>query len=1200
MSIYHSSRATTLVNWRGGSGQSVVEAGRSERPSLVWLFLILVTLAGLPPWAKAQNPAVVGQFSPLMNWPYNPTHAVLLPSGNVLWWGSFGSGNQPEIWNPATSTNAGVTSAGYDIFCGGHSVLGNGQVFVTGGDSAINTGVANASAYDPVSGTWTLLPDMNAGRWYPTNTVLPNGDVVVTSGEISPLLGVDPLPQVWQVASGTWRDLTTAQLALPLYPVIYLAPNGTLFLVGPGALSEYLNTEGTGSWTIGPTEEYGSRGYGSSAMYNNGQIMIVGGGAGPTATAEIINLNDPVPAWSYTGSMANQRRNANATLLPDGTVLVTGGTSGAVFDDYTHPVFPAELWNPATGSWSTMASLSTYRGYHSVALLLPNGTVLSGGGQCSASQGCNPNSAEIFSPPYLFAGPQPTITSAPATISGGQTFFVGTPNAANITQVSWIRLGAVTHTFNQEQRISFLGFSQATGGLNITAPPSANLAPAGFYMLFLLSNGVPSVASIIQVDNSSFAQNGPGVSVSQTSLLFGMWQVGLTAPSKAVQLTNLGNAPVTINAITTGPDYTITGNTCGSQLVPGSCTINVAFKPTTGGQLNEFLTINDSDLSSPQTVVLNGAGKALKSSASTVSFGSQPVGATSNPLPVTLINLGTAPIAITSISYSNAEFSQYLPSSTCGPSLPGLGSCQVSSVFVSTGPGTQNGTLSVFDSDPSSPTTVSLSGVGSALSFSPGSLSFGNENVLTTSKPLTATVTNPGTVGVNFSGIAVGGTDPADFSIQTNTCGTAVGAGMNCAIGVTFTPQASGARSATLRFTDDGGGSPQVVTLQGSGAMGPALSFSPGYLSFGNASIPKTSGPLTLTVTNVSSSTVNFSSIAVGGTNPGDFAIQTNTCGASLGASMGCALGVAFTPQAAGARLATLSFTDGSGSPQAVALGGHGVAVLSSIAVTPANSSIAIGGMQQFTATGTYTDGSTNNVTASASWSSSKTGFATISNTSGSQGLATGVAPGATTISATSNFIKGSTTLTVLTNTTTVVASNNNPSAFGQAITFTATVSPRTATGMVQFLDGGTLFGTGTLSGGTASFTTNSLTAGMQSITAAYSGDANNATSVSSVLTQTVNQVASSTALTVNLNPATAGQTVTFTATVSPSAATGGVQFVDLLNGAPTVLGTVPLSGGTAVLPAALTSGINSITAVYGGDTNDTSSTSVPLAEIVN
>lgn len=974
------------------------EAGRSIRRGFVYAALLSVLLAAACPWTNGQDPSVVGQFSAVMSWPYNPTHAVLLPNGEVLWWGSFSAGGITKIWNPASNTNTAVTLPGYNIFCGGHSLMESGQVFVTGGDAADSTGMPNASTLDPVSGNWTFLPNMNAGRWYPTNTVLPNGDILVTSGEISPTLGNDTLPQVWQVSSGTWRNLTTAQFLLPLYPQMYVAPNGTLFFAGPTYASEYLNTDGTGSWTIGPTMQFGQRGYGPSVMYNNGQIIAIGGGP-PTATAETINLNAPVPAWTYTSSMLYARRHANATLLPDGTVLVTGGTSGSVFDDYTNPVFPDELWNPATGTWSTLASLSVYRGYHSVALLLPDGRVLSGGGECTANPPCDRNSAEIFSPPYLFAGARPTITSAPSSIEGGQTFFVATPNAANITQVSWIRLGAVTHTFNQEQRISFLSFSQATGGLDVTAPPSANLAPPGYYMLFLLSSGVPSVASIIQVDNSSFAQNGPAVSLSRTAEAFAATLVGTTTASRAVTLTNLGTTPVTINSVTAGADYTVTSNTCGGQLAPGNCTINVAFKPTTGGQLNEFLTINDSDSSSPQTVALSGLGKALKTSVTTLNMGTHLIGvANGAPLPVTLTNVGTTPISISSIGYPNPEFSQYLPSSTCGASLPGLGTCQVYSIFTPTAPGPQTGSISVVDSDPSSPSTISLTGAGLALKFSALNVIFGGLNLGLTHSPVALTLTNLGPVTVNFSSIAIGGTNPGDFGILTNTCGTALGAAANCSLGVTFTPQAAGARSATLTFTDD--------TFE---------------------------------------------------------------------------------------------------SPQNVSLAGTGVAVLKSIAVTPAQPSVAIGGTQQLTATGTYNNATTSNITASATWSSSNTGMATISNTSGSQGLASGVALGATTITATVNTIKGSTSLAVQNGTTTVVSSNNNPSTSGQAVQFTATVLPSTATGTVQFLDSGNLLGTGTLSGGAASFTTSSLTSGSHNITAVYMGDTNDTGSTSALLVEIVN-----------------------------------------------------------------------------------------------
>jgi hypothetical protein len=1072
-------------------GLRLGEAVQSSRLVFLYSALLAVLLAAASPGVNAQNPSVMGEYSPVMSWPFNPTHAVLLPSGKVLWWGSFAYGGKPEIWDPIANTNTAVTQPGYNIFCGGHSLLENGQVLITGGDAADSTGVENASIFDPVSGNWTFLPNMNAGRWYPTNTALPNGDVLVTSGEITPGEN-DPLPQVWQVSSGTWRDLTTAQWLLPLYPPMYVAPNGTVFYAG--AVSGYVNTEGTGSWTTGPSMQYGPRGYGPSVMYNNGQIMVTGGGVAPTATAEVINLNDPVPTWKYTASMANARRQANATLLPDGTVLVTGGTSGVVFDDYTNPVFPAELWNPSTGTWSTMASLSVYRGYHSVALLLPDGRVLSGGGQCFGDPGCNPNSIEIFSPTYLFAGTRPTITSAPASINGGQTFFVSTPDAANITQVTWIQLGAVTHTFNQEQRINFLSFSQTTGGLNVTAPPSANLAPAGYYMLFLLSNGIPSIASIIQVDNSSFATSGPGVSLSQTALAFGGKSlVGTTTASKAVQLTNLGTTPVTINSITAGTDFTVTSNTCGSQLSPGSCTINVAFKPTTGGQLNELLTITDSDSSSPQTVALSGVAKALSVPVTTVNFGNRAIGATGPAVSTTLTNLGSGAISITSISYSNPEFSQYLPSSTCGTSIAGLSSCRVFSVFTPNAGGPQTGNFIVVDSDPSSPTTIGLTGAGLALSFSPASEAFGSINVPKKSTPVTITVSNAGTAPVNFSSIAIGGTNPGDFAIQNNACGATLGAGTNCIVTVSFTPQAAGFLSASLTFTDNAPGSPQVVPL-----------------------------------------------------------------------------------------------------------GGRGVAVLSSIAVTPAQSSVAPGNTQQFTATGTYSDGTNNNVTSTATWSSSNTAVAAISNTSGSQGLATAAALGSTTITATVSPIKGSTSLAVQNSTTTMVSSSNNPSTFGQAVQFTATISPNTATGTVQFNDASNLLGTGTLISGAASFTITSLAAGAHSITAAYTGDINDTGSTSTALAQTVNQVTTSTALSANINPAVSGQTVTFGATILPSTATGSVQFVDVFNGTPTVLGTGVVSGGAAGLATALPRGAHSITAVYSGDANDTSSKSAPWTEMVN
>src|SRR4029077_20842345 len=220
----------------------------------------------------------------------------------------------------------------------------------------------------------------------------------------------------------------------------------------------------------------------------------------PTATAEVIDLNSPTPTWQYTGSMVTGGRKLhNATLLADGKVLVTGGSRG-IEDPNTQPSNPAyasELWDPATGPWTTMASLTKIRSYHSVALLLPDGRVLSAGGTFGGP------SAEIYSPPYLFQGSRPTISSAPASVGYGQSFFVGTPNATSISQVTLITLSSVTHGFNMGQRINRPAFSQASGGLNVTAPSNPNSSPPGYYMLFILnSSGVPSVAKIVQINGA--------------------------------------------------------------------------------------------------------------------------------------------------------------------------------------------------------------------------------------------------------------------------------------------------------------------------------------------------------------------------------------------------------------------------------------------------------------------------------------------------------------------------------------------------------------------------------------------------------------------------------------------------------------------------------------------------------------------------
>jgi galactose oxidase len=441
--------------------------------------------------AATGNEAVAGKWSAPFSWPIIGLHLHLLRTGKVLTWGKFGD---PYVWDPSAKTFAAEPAPSW-IFCSGHAFLPDGRLLVSGGHISDDHGIPDANLFDPATLTWSTGPAMKKGRWYPTTTILANGEAVTLAGRDQGGLAAT-IPEVWTGSS--WRSLTSAGRSLPYYPRTFLAPNGKVFYAGEQQMSRYLSTAGTGSWTDVGLRKYGVRDYGSAVMYQPGKILYVGGGR-TTKTAETIDLNDPGPTWQWTGSMAYPRRHLNATILPTGQVLVTGGTSGTGFSDEAQAVHAAELWDPATGKWTMLASNSVIRVYHSTTLLLRDGRVLHTGSGDAAGN-ANHYDAEIFSPPYLFKGARPYISSGPVTVNYGETFLVGTANPSSITRVTWIRLGSVTHAFDSNQRFNELAFTQAGSGLSVTAPANANLAPPGHYMLFILNgNGVPSVARIIRI-----------------------------------------------------------------------------------------------------------------------------------------------------------------------------------------------------------------------------------------------------------------------------------------------------------------------------------------------------------------------------------------------------------------------------------------------------------------------------------------------------------------------------------------------------------------------------------------------------------------------------------------------------------------------------------------------------------------------------
>ena len=395
--------------------------------------------------------ADAGSWTQPFPWPSVAIHLSLLPTGKVLSWGNLGP---PVVWDPETGQFTEVPSQ-EELFCSGHTLLPDGRVLVAGGHISSDHGIPDISIFSPSTGSWTKSAPMRRGRWYPTNTVLANGSVLITAGRDQ--VGDEVAePEVW--SSSGIRQLNNASLVLPYYPRTFVAPNGLVFYAGEQTTSRYLNTAGNGSWTTVGSRRYGARPYGSAVMYELGKILYVGGGR-TTNTAEIIDLNAASPTWQWTGSMAFARRNLNATVLPTGEVLVTGGSSHPAFNDVTQAIRVAEMWNPATGVWTTMASNSVSRTYHSTSLLLPDGRVLHTGSGEGADMPEERN-AELYSPPYLSHGARPTITDAPTLVGWGTTFSVQTPDAANIAKVSLIRLGSVTHAFDMNGRLLWLTFSR--------------------------------------------------------------------------------------------------------------------------------------------------------------------------------------------------------------------------------------------------------------------------------------------------------------------------------------------------------------------------------------------------------------------------------------------------------------------------------------------------------------------------------------------------------------------------------------------------------------------------------------------------------------------------------------------------------------------------------------------------------------------
>ena len=640
-------------------------------PPLVLIFTLIGFAFQIPTRAQANQQ---GQWQTLpYTMPVNPVHAALLSNGKVLI--VQGSGNYPPdtnyeaaLWDPVAGTIT-TQPLGWDMFCNGMIVLPDGRVFIMGGTIQYDPffGQLRTSAYDPATGQFVDMQSMAHGRWYPTPTVLSNGSVMTFSG-FTETGSTNQAVEIYTVGSG-WSPQYVAPWTPPLYPRMHLLPNGTVFNSGPNPTSNIFNPN-TQTWQmdLASTNYASNRTYGSSVLLpltpaNNykPRVFLLGGGNPATNTTEVIDLSAATPQWAWGPDMSQPRIEMNATLLPNGTALAVGGSVND--EDLTTVSLNADLFNLNTNTItvSSAGSNSYPRLYHSIALLLPDATVFSAGG--NPERGTYEPHIEIYSPPYLFnadgsLATRPTISSVtPATMGYGATFQVSSPDAASISSVVLMRNGSVTHAFDMDQRMVGLNYTVQGTTLTLTSPPNSSIAPPGYYMLFLLNSaGVPSKASFVQL---SLAPND----VPPTGVI--------TSP--ASNLTIFARQQVNFAGSGTSPDGTITGYSwvfpggnpaTSSSQSPG----NVAFSAT--GTYTASLTVTDNfglNDPSPKTRTITVVpGFSLSASPSSQTIG--PSGSVNYTVTMTPDSgfTGTASFSVSGLpSGTTATFSP--SSTTSGP-----------------------------------------------------------------------------------------------------------------------------------------------------------------------------------------------------------------------------------------------------------------------------------------------------------------------------------------------------------------------------------------------------------------------------------------------------------------------------------------------------------------------------------------------------
>lgn len=422
-------------------------------------------------------------------------HQVLLHNGQVLVFGNLRP-TEAYVYDPATGT-AAQTNPPADVECGAMVTLADGRVLVVGGHAKGATGIDNIVLFDPNTLTWTEQPITAGGRYYPTATLLANGTVLISGGfdhngaNNTNVEVYTPPPAGSDV--GTIRNV--GQHLGGLYPHQWLMPDGNVLEVQ--RLGAYILNTNTWQWT--QYAKPGQHGSGEGAVLLPGspsgstKVMMIGGGSntGAFSLTDTFNEATPTAGWSKAAPIPEPRTHMQPVMTPNGSIIGIGGNAKGNFGSPNY--YNALSYDPQANSWTTLAAQAQRRAYHSSAVLLPDGRIMSAGDTGAGGGG---NTVEIFSPSYL-GGPRPTITSAPSQVANGGTFSISTPDTGS--RAVLMAPGAATHTVDFTARNIPLATNSGTGEITATAP-SANVAAPGYYMLFLVdSSGTPSVAKWVHI-----------------------------------------------------------------------------------------------------------------------------------------------------------------------------------------------------------------------------------------------------------------------------------------------------------------------------------------------------------------------------------------------------------------------------------------------------------------------------------------------------------------------------------------------------------------------------------------------------------------------------------------------------------------------------------------------------------------------------